>query len=922
MTPLMSVPPPPVPASLSTSGYEDGLGLRTLMFDRETGGILERLQLRPEFGAFERAIRQRMDVGAAFEDERFAHPRSAERDPRSGAVVIVSEFVPGNRLADVLDGLGRDGADDTTPPGVDAALGFLLEILPALATLHASTGFTHGAVGPGRIIVTPAGQVVLLDWIFSHTFERLKLDRRRLWRQFGIAMPPAAGAGRFDAGADVAQAALTAVMIVIGRPIRASEFPDGLAAAAAEVVEIAQISGSARFATGLQRFLHRALPLPGSRLFPTADDADAAVRQLAGEIGVSRCRAALAAFVSEFNRVQELPEREPESAAVRETFDALSDADPSDAAGDGAENARSVSAALEFEIELDSAMESDRPTRDHVAETSPYEISVERVPDDEPVSAFPAMPVSVPTAEAYLEPEPEDAPDPEAAQLAGGDDSALEGDVTAGEPAAGVSEPVATPLPTEACSPQTESTQEYAEASVPAAMFEEPTPGSFADPIPAEADEPAASAVIEQPVHAPASVDDSPPAPPPAPPKAPPTSRQRRRGAKRDRDKLRSHGKPAPAPPPVPTPPPAPVPATAPLAAPAPVRQPAPPMPYYPPMFDPREPAAPAAAAWTLAAPAPVVQTIAAAPIGVKQALAPVAIRVKNDVSSGYGPPARRQELHDSSDNAAVSYRDRGQTPKFSSLQWKLGAAAALLIAVGAGAVARPYLIDRPQPQVSVTPPPVTKVPQKPAAIVAGALTLVTQPAGARVLLDGTPAGETPLTIESVAPGRHVVTFVTAAGAVKKTIRVEAGKTASLDVPVYSGWVAVFAPFLLDIAENGRSIGTTEQGRLMLSPGRHQLTLSNRELGYSSTQSVEIEPGEERSVNVQPTGELNLNALPWAEVWIDGQKVGDTPIANLKVAVGTHEITFKHPQLGDRKLAATVHANLPATASVDFTKTP
>src|SRR3954468_348278 len=196
----MSVPPPSLPASLSTSGYEDGLGARTLTFDRETGGILERLHLRAEFAAFESAIRQRFELGVLFEDERFAHPRAVERDPRTGGVVVVSEFVTGNRLSDILEGLG-EAVEETTPPGVDAALGFLLEILPALATLHSATGFTHGAVGPGRIVVTPAGQVVIVDWMFGHTLERVRLDRQRLWRQFGVAMPPAAAASQFDAGA-------------------------------------------------------------------------------------------------------------------------------------------------------------------------------------------------------------------------------------------------------------------------------------------------------------------------------------------------------------------------------------------------------------------------------------------------------------------------------------------------------------------------------------------------------------------------------------------------------------------------------------------------------------------------------------------------------------------------------------------------
>jgi hypothetical protein len=64
----------------------------------------------------------------------------------------------------------------------------------------------------------------------------------------------------------------------------------------------------------------------------------------------------------------------------------------------------------------------------------------------------------------------------------------------------------------------------------------------------------------------------------------------------------------------------------------------------------------------------------------------------------------------------------------------------------------------------------------------------------------------------------------------------------------------------------------------MLSPGRHELTLANRELGYQASRSVDIEPGEVRSITLDPRGPVNFNASPWAEVFIDGRKVGDTPI--------------------------------------------
>ncbi len=63
--------------SLSSSGYEDGLGRRTLAFDRETGGIQERLHLRPEFWAFERAIAARVRAAAERADAALARARAA-----------------------------------------------------------------------------------------------------------------------------------------------------------------------------------------------------------------------------------------------------------------------------------------------------------------------------------------------------------------------------------------------------------------------------------------------------------------------------------------------------------------------------------------------------------------------------------------------------------------------------------------------------------------------------------------------------------------------------------------------------------------------------------------------------------------------------------------------------------------------------
>src|SRR5919197_198695 len=86
-------------SSLSSCGFQDGLGRRVLAFDRETGEILERLVLRPELAAFERVLIARIDAITTLDDERFARPRDVEED-EEGRLAVVSEFVPGRRLSD------------------------------------------------------------------------------------------------------------------------------------------------------------------------------------------------------------------------------------------------------------------------------------------------------------------------------------------------------------------------------------------------------------------------------------------------------------------------------------------------------------------------------------------------------------------------------------------------------------------------------------------------------------------------------------------------------------------------------------------------------------------------------------------------------------------------------------------------------
>ncbi len=55
-------------------------------------------------------------------------------------------------------------------------------------------------------------------------------------------------------------------------------------------------------------------------------------------------------------------------------------------------------------------------------------------------------------------------------------------------------------------------------------------------------------------------------------------------------------------------------------------------------------------------------------------------------------------------------------------------------------------------------------------------------------------------------------------------------------------------------------------------------------------------------------------------MWLDGTKLGDTPLAGTAVPIGLHDFVFKNPQFGERKVSATIKASGNPPVTVDFSK--
>jgi serine/threonine-protein kinase len=200
-------------------------------------------------------------------------------------------------------------------------------------------------------------------------------------------------------------------------------------------------------------------------------------------------------------------------------------------------------------------------------------------------------------------------------------------------------------------------------------------------------------------------------------------------------------------------------------------------------------------------------------------------------------------------------------------------------------------------------------------------------PPGAKVSVDGVDHGVAPVSVPDLTPGDHEVVLQADGGTpVKQRVLIQAGVTSSVLAPVstatagpVSGWLSVKSPVAIEIRENGRLIGTTEADRIMMAAGKHDLELVNETLGYRATRSIQVPPGKVAPLTLEmPQGVISVNAAPWAEVFIDGRRAGETPMANLPIAIGSHEIVFRHPQLGEKRQAVSVTLKAPVRLSIDM----
>jgi serine/threonine protein kinase len=825
--------------------FADGLGERVLAADATTGELLQVLRLRPELTAvpsFEFALRERTARLTNFRHAYYARVRRVDRLTGGGGLAIVSDHVEGTRLSEVLRVAHHRGLQLDT----NAALCLIRQLVPAVSLLHENArDASHGLIAPERLVVTPHARLVIVEHVLGSGIEQLQFSRDRLWQEFRVAIPSSAGMSRFDHRADVNGIGITALSLVLGRPLTAEEVPHAVPQLLMQARERTAMGEERPLSNAFRNWLGRTLQLDVRRAFASGPEALAALEEtLATDASYIAAPVALENFLAQYHAALSAPASAPAPLAI---------------------------------VPPPVSAPAVRATATPSAFEPPPAFSI-TPPRPAPFAAAPAAPAAPPPS---------------------------------------VSEPMAPPPPV-ASAPAKSAPPPAVPAAPPAISFA-PVPAGTSrgfDTTPSLAAPP-----IEEPPAAPASgsvptlaelisIEDLAPQMPGADKslsEQPISEAVRQRAgetrASLDRDTLdfdafspfSSLDDSLADTPPAGGFEPEPEPASAPLLAPA---------------------ARPAMAGRRGGARVKLLIAAAAA-----VALIAGGVYASRTYSAGSAVPAMGTLNVQSSPAGVEVFVDgvsRGMTPAQVSvapgshiLELRgRGVPRVIPLQVPAGGQVSQYL------EFADTP-------------TTGMLVVHSQPQGANVTVDGTPRGVAPITIEGLSSGDHEVVLQSPSGTSRHTVKVLAGTTASLVAPIIttpaaadgpvSGWVSVKAPFLIEIHEDGRLIGTTETDRLMLASGRHSLEFVNSSLGYRHTQTVQVVPGKVTSLSVDlPHGTVNLNAAPWAEVWIDGRRVGETPIGNLAVPIGPHEIVFRHPEFGEKKQAVSVTTGAPVRLSVSM----
>lgn len=193
-----------------------------------------------------------------------------------------------------------------------------------------------------------------------------------------------------------------------------------------------------------------------------------------------------------------------------------------------------------------------------------------------------------------------------------------------------------------------------------------------------------------------------------------------------------------------------------------------------------------------------------------------------------------------------------------------------------------------------------------------GEVAVTSTPSGAAVTINGEARGQTPVQIDGLPPGEYTVVVENNVARAESKVEVMPEQVASVDLPL-SGMLEVTSPFTVAISDRDRPLGQLKNGRLAVGAGLRRLHLANDELGFEEFRDVEVAAGAVTRLAVSPPpGVLNITADVESDVYLDGRPIGLTPLTNLSLNLGVHEVSFRNEQWGEQNFTVLVGLSTPS----------
>ena len=204
-------------------------------------------------------------------------------------------------------------------------------------------------------------------------------------------------------------------------------------------------------------------------------------------------------------------------------------------------------------------------------------------------------------------------------------------------------------------------------------------------------------------------------------------------------------------------------------------------------------------------------------------------------------------------------------------------------------------------------------------------LTINSTPPGAKVYINSTYKGETPLTL-NLSPGTYEVKLIKEGyQEYTTTVTLSAGESKTLNIdltPNYAHLTIKSDPSGAKVYINGNYKGKTPL-TLELEPRTYDVKLTKQDYEEYTT-TVTLSPGEEKTISATLTPEfgfLTVTSEPsGAKVYVDDNYIGETPINQYKLSTGEHKV--KVEKSGYATFTKTITIKPGETTSVKATLTP